>query len=151
MSDSTLIPLRIPSGWATVFNIFFHQVPRVEDGVFVNGHAFGEDLLSIEQVSVGRGEPGFILDLGWYPPEEPEGRYRLTFLYESWEQVICSVESRDPLDIRALIDHWLDVAMSCDSAEEARKQLLGQPAREKGNPLLRKAARKAMERAVVRT
>jgi hypothetical protein len=93
-----LVPLRIPSGWAVVFNIFV----EIGDGESVSARDveayLSDDILSIERVhhSDGRwtsGRGGWLIDLGWRAPGDPTGEYVLTVLNGGWDDptaVFCS-------------------------------------------------------------
>jgi hypothetical protein len=143
--DELLIPLRVPAGWTVVTNMFYNLIPVVTQGEFVNRHLFSDDMLIIEQMRMpGLSDPRFILDLSWGPPGDPSGHYRLTLMHGDWDHVVCTVESRNSLDARKLIDHWLDVASQCMSLEEARLHLLGNPDHKKGSSILRKAVERIM-------
>lgn len=110
MADSyTLVPLRIPSGWAVTFNSFWEIDPVVQNGELVNADDFTQDLLVVERVvPPGTSWPPYILDLGWYPEAEPKGRYRLTLERRDTGEALKTVESRNREEIRETIDRWLD-------------------------------------------
>ncbi len=49
----TLIPLRIPAGWAVTYNDTFADAPLdVRDGQLVHAQCFKEDLLQIRRIRV---------------------------------------------------------------------------------------------------
>jgi hypothetical protein len=110
-----LMPLRIPSGWAVTYNVYFAEVPmEVHDGRIVNFEYFKEDLLTIRQLTVSDGHhevdrAGWLLDLGWYPDADPGGAYTLTLVRGQWtDGVVLRVRARDAQTIRSAIERALD-------------------------------------------
>lgn len=98
MKKLKLRPLRIPSGWTVEFNVFCE-----DDEMFAKGDCIrGEDLLQLRFENL-------IIDLGWYPDADVNGRYKLylvdtssenpfenpieTFETKSTEEVIERLES----------------------------------------------------------
>jgi hypothetical protein len=122
------VPLRIPTGWAVVWNTFFEGEPLIEAGVFVNAADFDEDLLRIESISFDgqrwhTDARSYIVDLGWYPTENPNGRYRLALLRGDWDHVLTTYESRDIREICDTIDRWLEVLTANWHDEDAYRRL----------------------------
>lgn len=110
-----LVPLRIPGSWAVLHNSFLDEDPTIHDGIIVNDASYNEDVLSIEHLCYGeqgwQTDPrGLVLDLGWYPEADPNGRYRLTVLRGDWDHVLLRLESRDRDVIRTAIDSCLSLA-----------------------------------------
>lgn len=71
------MPLRIPSHWAVMFNIFV-EFPADDPPTPAEVDAYlSDDILSVEQVGpTGRIEyddpTRWVIDLGWYPRETPK-------------------------------------------------------------------------------
>lgn len=104
------VPLRIPAGWSVITNIFWDEEPVVENGVFVNAVDFTQDILLLETTCPpGAGGPRYVVSVGWYPEEDPEGSYRLVLERADDEEPIKAVESRERWKICQTIDRWLDV------------------------------------------
>jgi hypothetical protein len=117
------VPLRIPSGWAVTFNIFWEMDPLMEGGKFVNANDFTQDLLVLERiVPQGSGWPAYILDLGWYPDGDAHGSYRLVLKDRDADGTLKTFESRDRDEIREKLDAWLDVLSRLDFEAAALSQ-----------------------------
>ena len=104
-----LVPLRIPAGWAVVFNIFVETAdvaalsPADRDGYL------SADLLSIEQLRFAGGRwetdrDGVLVDLGWSTPGDPAGEYVLTVLLGGWHGPQATLRSRSADRIRRALD-----------------------------------------------
>ncbi len=111
---ATLMSLTIPSTWAVIYNSFGDEDPVIRNGSIENDAYYKEDLLSIERLQFnGTGwstEPnGYVLDLGWYPEADPQGRYCLPLLRGDWDTTLVKYESRDRRQIRAAIERCLDL------------------------------------------
>jgi hypothetical protein len=105
-----LVPLKIPTGWTVRFNSFLEVEPTIENGVFVNGDLFDEDLLWIERVvPEDRTWPKWVLDLGWYPSEDITGNYQLTLLLGDWEHISKIYTTKDYKEVQNTINHWLHI------------------------------------------
>lgn len=112
--SASLVPLRIPNGWAVITNHFGDEDPIVRDGHIVNDLYYCEDLLSIESIKHEGGlwvnnVDGHAIDLGWYPDSNPEGKYRLVVMRRDWNNVLVKVESTDRHVIRVAIERCLEM------------------------------------------
>jgi hypothetical protein len=105
-----LQPLRIPTGWEVEWNTFLEVEPIFEAGDD-KSQGFGEDLL---QVSNERN--AVLLDLGWYPHCDPQGKYRLVAIRKfpdkeemrsSWDRPLRMLESSSKEEIVREIEDWL--------------------------------------------
>lgn len=113
MSDKPNPPLqqlRIPTGWEVEWNIFLDEEPTFEAGD-QKSIGFGEDLL---QISNKRN--AVLIDLGWYPQGDPQGRFRLLAIRKtsdkeemrsSWDKPLRMLEGRSKAEIVQAIEDWL--------------------------------------------
>lgn len=125
-----LVPLRIPSTWAVIYNAFGDEDPVVRDGAITNFGSFGEDLLSIERLQFNGADwvtvpDGYILDLGWYPDADPAGQYRLTLIRGDWDHVVGRFASRNRGEIRAAVERCLEWVSSDTGDEEIARLMAG--------------------------
>jgi hypothetical protein len=98
-----LVPLRIPSGWTVLFNTFAEIDDAHELTIQEREALLSEDLLQLETEDL-------VLDLGWYPDEDPEGAYRVELvdrMAESWD-VLVRAECPRHEAMAAVIDMILD-------------------------------------------
>ncbi|WP_240416802.1 hypothetical protein [Paenibacillus periandrae] len=113
----SLVPLRIPMGYAVCFNKFTDIEPipcKSDDGFLDNWEYFTEDILQIVQMKLEDGDwiipkqGKSIIDLGWYPDGRVIGQYKLKQVYvsEDWE-VIREKCTRDRYEIRDIIEEWM--------------------------------------------
>jgi hypothetical protein len=126
--DLKLVPLRIPTGWAVTWNTFYEVTPILEGNELVNAADFDEDLLQIESITfeeeMGRIEvEPYILDLGWYPAEDPNGAYTLTLLRGDWDHVLKTFTSRNIAEIQTTIDRWLEILSGSWGDADAYRRL----------------------------
>ncbi|WDM30656.1 hypothetical protein KCX80_16520 [Paenibacillus mucilaginosus] len=114
-NDMSLIPLRVPMGFAVCFNKFSDVDPipcKTGDGFIENWEYFTEDILQIAMMKIVDGNwvlPKFdklIIDLGWYPDSHITGQYRLIQVNEFWE-VIREKYSKDRHEIKDTIEAWM--------------------------------------------
>ena len=122
----TLMPLRIPGGWLVVKNAFLDVSPEIVNGRISPPGVFVQDILSIERRIAGQPPPSdrhFIIDLGWYPDEDPNGGFRLAVLLSNWDNVLKSIESRDREIIRSTLERWLDICGSPARLEAVVRKL----------------------------
>ncbi|MEV0775071.1 hypothetical protein [Streptomyces sp. NPDC050428] len=100
--ERALVPLRIPSGWAVLFNIFV-EFPDDDPPTPAEVSAYlSEDILLVQPVSyTGSGwavdtDPSrWFIDLGWYSSGDPDGTYRLCLVRDGWNEVPVRFEHRD--------------------------------------------------------
>jgi hypothetical protein len=114
--SSKLMPLKIPSTWAVIYNSFADEDLIIQDKRISNSNFYQEDLLSIERIffvdNIWHTLPmGHVLDLGWYPGADPNGRYRLTLLRGDWDNVILQFESKDRQRIREVVEQCLELVI----------------------------------------
>jgi hypothetical protein len=102
-----LVPLRIPSGWAVVFNIFVELDEPVTPWD-VDAYLSDDILLIVPVVfSEGRwtsGHSGWLIDLGWSAPGDPVGEYVLTILNGGWDDPTAVFRSRNWRTVQQAID-----------------------------------------------
>lgn len=118
-----LVPLRIPSGWAVVFNIFV----EFDEGEPCAGNDaavyLSEDILSIEPIVFSGGrwvnDPGgWLLDLGWSPPGDIDGEYVLTVLPGGWDDPTAVFRSRSWRAVQRAIDQAFQEIIAGCSVDE---------------------------------
>jgi hypothetical protein len=79
-----------------------------------------EDVLALEQHPPGSPQPGYLIDLGWYPDSDPEGAYRLVLL-RTWEDILDQLVSPDRFAIRERLERWMDqISRAKDRAQLER-------------------------------
>ncbi|WCN37015.1 hypothetical protein [Aneurinibacillus uraniidurans] len=112
----SLIPLRIPMGYAVCYNKFSDVEPvpcKDSDGLIDNWGYFTEDILQIVKMQIKDGEwvipkeNKVILDLGWYPDSSLYGHYKLVLVNEHWE-VIREKYSNNRFEIRDTLEDWMN-------------------------------------------
>lgn len=94
--------------WWIHRNNFVDAEPEVEGGRLSSG--FSQDILSMEHRRPVEGaleKADFVIDLGWYPDEDPAGRYRLVLLGGGWDDILATVESADRFIIRDTMERWM--------------------------------------------
>ncbi|WP_330454931.1 MULTISPECIES: hypothetical protein [unclassified Streptomyces] len=104
-----LMPLRVPAGWAILFNTFV-EFPPHEPPTPAEIEAFrGEDILSAQRIIYT--DDGWkvdmsahVIDLGWYPGGDADGRYRLCLARDGWNDIPVQFEHRDCYVIRNAFD-----------------------------------------------
>jgi hypothetical protein len=112
---TTLMPLRIPHGWAVLYNSFGDADPIVRDGSIANFEYYKEDLLMIQRIELTSTDwvfkrDGHVLDLGWYPDADPDGNYILQVIRGAdWEKKLVTFKSHDRQKIRVVIERCLDL------------------------------------------
>jgi len=105
-----LLPLRIPTNWIVTYNKFYDIDPIMENGQFVNGGHFDEDLLVIERYIPNAAKwPRYVIDLGWRPSSDFKGTYGLTLILENFENILREFESRDRFEIEKKLEEWLEI------------------------------------------
>jgi hypothetical protein len=74
-----LVPLRIPSGWAVVFNNFVDLEAPARLSPSDRDAYLGQDLLAIRSMAPETAHTaGHALYVGWFPERDPAGAYTLT-------------------------------------------------------------------------
>lgn len=108
------MPLKIPSGWCVPENSFCDVEPIIdkEDDVISNFEHFTEDLLWIQEMESSGGHwapkaDGLMVDLGWLPEGNPRGRYVLSLIRGTWDNLIFEYRTKDRYLILALINEIL--------------------------------------------
>ena len=108
IEDIPLQPLRISEGWTVKHNRFYELEPKGElkiagvtndDGWLL----FDQDLLQMEH-----SKRKVFLDLGWYPDEDPNGRFRVALIRDDdWENPLLRYETKDKTEIVEVINNIL--------------------------------------------
>lgn len=99
-----LQPLRIQTGWSVAFNDFTEYDPGRDGEGDVS--CLHEDLLQLRH-----GGTGLVIDLGWYPSGDRNGRYVLLLVRgRDWDEPLERAESRSKGEIIGLIEHWMSEA-----------------------------------------
>ena len=103
MNDG-LQPLRLHAGWSVVFHDFTEYDPeRAGEG---DAFCLHEDLLQLRHERAG-----LVIDLGWYPDGDRNGRYVLLLVRgQEWDAPLERAESRSRDGIAGLIGCWTDEA-----------------------------------------
>jgi hypothetical protein len=105
-----LMRFRISSYWWISKNDFVDVEPQVEGGQLQPRGFFIEDILSLEHRRPIQGilaEPDYLVDLGWYPDQDPTGKYRLVLLGNGWDDILATLESPDRFLIRDTMERWM--------------------------------------------
>ena len=101
MKDFILQPLRIPSGWTVNYNHFSEYDPLTESPEYL--YELSEDMLQMEN-------DRFLIDLGWYPEMDLNGRFILVLADRTrerpFEHPIERFETRDKAEVTAKIEEW---------------------------------------------
>ncbi|MGD8189418.1 hypothetical protein ACQCN2_05375 [Brevibacillus ginsengisoli] len=112
----TLIPLKIPMGFAVCYNKFSDVEPILSkngDDFIENGKYFTEDILQIVKMEIEDGQWGIprknkvILDVGCYPDSSILGQYKLVLVNEHWE-VLREMCSKNRFEIRDTLEEWMN-------------------------------------------
>ncbi|WP_028595289.1 hypothetical protein [Paenibacillus assamensis] len=104
----TLVPLRIPSGWTTFYNVFNEVYPEdFTTNDYIHCWEFKEDILQFRHLSHHR-----ILDLGWYPEFDCTGEYTLVLVDSTneeldWGNPIYCLRTRDYSKLIEIIEDLL--------------------------------------------
>lgn len=96
-----LQPLRLQGGWKIEFNDF------TEYDMSIHGEAdtfeLREDLLQLLNEKAN-----MIIDLGWYPSSDPEGKYILALVKNyNWEQPLEIICTRSKSEVISNIEKWV--------------------------------------------
>ena len=102
MGEFRLQPLRIPSGWRVEYNNFSEYDPLNDDPEKLC--ELCEDMLMLENDCL-------MIDLGWYPEMELNGRFILILADKKrerpFEQPIARFESRSREEIIETVERWM--------------------------------------------
>ncbi|MEV0589992.1 hypothetical protein [Nonomuraea cavernae] len=118
-----LVPLRIPSGWAVVFNIFV----AFDDDEPITSHDadayLSDDILSIERMAFSgdhwtRHPSDWLLDLSWSDPGRVEGEYVLKALRGGWDEPTAGFRSRSRRAVQQAIDLTFEMIADGCGVEE---------------------------------
>ncbi|MEZ5970674.1 MAG: hypothetical protein R3C31_02545 [Hyphomonadaceae bacterium] len=94
--ERRLQPLRIPIGWSVHYNDF-HEIDQDDPEAW---HWRKENLLQLSHERRDR-----LLDLGWYPPDDANGRYVLVLhAHDFTGPELERFESRDRAEIVAEVE-----------------------------------------------
>jgi hypothetical protein len=101
--------LKVSQGWTVSHNRFYDLEPieplQVEAAINNNPwlFTFDESLLQITNE-----KRNITLDLGWYPPEEPDGAFGLRLIKDiDWENPLVSFDTRSKDEVVAKINELL--------------------------------------------
>jgi len=111
-----LFRLRVPAGWAVIYNRFHNVLPVADParpGTLKNWGYFTEDLLQIVRTTLKDGhhqivQPTLLIDVGWYPDSSTDGRYRAVMVWNHLWRDIRSFESTDAQVVRQIIEAWME-------------------------------------------
>jgi|GEM_PF-1061365 len=104
-----LVPLRVPSGWAVIFNIFVEIPDRADLTAQEIDSFLTEDILSIEQLRLAgphwETDPeGTLIDLSWSDSGSIDGEYVLTVVPTGWDGPTATLRDDDQELIRTAIE-----------------------------------------------
>lgn len=106
-----LLPLRIPNGWAVIFNNFV-EFDELEDLDPMEVESYlSQDILTISQFRPTESgwattPQGLILDVGWRPDGDLSGEYRMRVVDVDWD-VKLRFEHRSPRVVRYAVETCL--------------------------------------------
>lgn len=105
INDIPLQALRITEGWTINHNRFYDLRPEGDlkiEGVTNNDGwlLFDQDLLQIEHK-----KKGVVLDLGWYPDEDPNGKFRVVLVGDGdWSNLLIKHETNNKDEVVKVIN-----------------------------------------------
>lgn len=104
-----LVPLRIPAGWAVIFNIFVDFSDQEEISQEDVDSYLSDDILSVEKLRFtgDRWETDpvdVLIDLSWSEPGSTTGEYVLSVIQGGWEGSTATFRHRDTYRIRDAIE-----------------------------------------------
>ncbi|SCY87165.1 hypothetical protein SAMN05720606_11113 [Paenibacillus polysaccharolyticus] len=112
-----LIQLKVPAGYAVVYNKFYDVEPILSedsDDFIENWGFFTEDLLQIIKLKIKKGkwyvperEDTILFDIGWYPDSNINGEYSLQLVDGEWNE-IKSISSKDRFVIKEVLEEWME-------------------------------------------
>jgi hypothetical protein len=108
LDDIQLQALQIPIGWRVQWNQFFDVEPGAE--IEVDGLPEGDvwELFPQDLLQLKYDERNLVVDLGWLPEADPDGRYILTLVEnKNWDQPMSVYESTKKGEIVKNINLWL--------------------------------------------
>lgn len=120
MMKYPLMPLKIPSGWKVVSNVFYDVDINSENREKL---LFTEDMLIIERDMSEDRKDKYIIDLGWISSHSPDGRYRITIVVKDFEHILKQFEHRDRGEIQSRLNSYLEILSSCLELEEVSAAL----------------------------
>ena len=135
--NKNVLRLQVPGQWAVCYNSFGDEEMIVVDGSIENAQYYKEDLLwlqSLRSTPVAGSEldpSGWLVDVGWYPAEDPTGTYilhvfRLDPTENSRPLNPPQFHSRNRYQVRAVIEymlHQIGRGSWNDDQERTRQQL----------------------------
>ena len=117
MRRLNLIQLKVPAGYAVVYNKFYDVEPILSedsDDFIENWGFFTEDLLQIIKLKIKKGkwyvperEDTILFDIGWYPDSNINGEYSLQLVDGEWNE-IKSISSKDRFVIKEVLEEWME-------------------------------------------
>lgn len=107
-----ITPLRIPYGWAVLYNSFFEDDMIIKNNKIENYLSFKEDLLFIKECRYSNEDyrvipDGYELYLGWFPDSNPNGKYRLLLIKGEMTNILIDYKSKDKRMIVKVIESCL--------------------------------------------
>ncbi len=118
-TDTELMRLRVPAGWAVSMHKFYDAVPRTEkDSTFIENwyEGFTMDVLWIQEVKYEAGK-GFhvpdretwYIDMGWTQDSRIDGEYHAELKWSSVKKphTVDYIQSRDRFVMRDKIEYWM--------------------------------------------
>lgn len=124
---TALLPLRIVSGWAIVFNNLVdldHATASAEQ----RAGYFGEDLLSIVAIEFVNGSwrskaDGPTIDVGWGEGREGTEVYLLRVIREKWDDVLVAFEERNRVVLARALEMCMELLGSGMQGEAVQRRL----------------------------
>lgn len=108
LDDLRLQPLRIPPGWEVTHNRFWEIDPDPE--LRLDGLPGGDplELFTQDLLQLSNRRLDLLLDLGWAPEADPEGRFHLQLIRaEQWDAPLLELEIGDRLEVVARLEEAL--------------------------------------------
>lgn len=122
-----LQPLRLPQGWAVLYNQFLDVEPRFKTHDDVSWD-FGEDILLMENT-----DAVVMVALGWYPSHRSTGRFSLVVAElrdgdngtrgADWDKPLRELQTRSKRKLVATLEDWVDWYSNRELVEEPKARL----------------------------
>lgn len=103
MANPDLLQIDLPPGWRTSFHHLTTLDPSRLDAGVPDWQCFDEDLLLLQNE-----DDSVALDVGWYPTEDPQGRYRLVVVEgDAWDTPVVTWSGRSLAQLHQRIQEEL--------------------------------------------